>query len=175
MNETIKTLMQRRSIRRYTAEPVSEEAMNAILEAGVYAPSAMGKQSVVLVAVEDKETLDTLRRINGEIWGKDIDPFYGAPAAVVVLADPEASGELNAGWDGALAMGNMMNAAAALGLGSCWINRARETFDRPDGKALLRKWGLKETLIGVGNCALGHADGDAPAPAPRRDGRVVRV
>jgi nitroreductase len=176
VNETLKTLLERRSIRKYQPRQVEDAVLEEILKAGTYAPSAMGRQSAVIVLVQDPDTIAELSSVNAEIFGKPgTDPFYGAPTVAVVLADT-GLGEANARCDGALVMGNLMNAAAALGVGSCWINRAKETFERPEGKALLKKWGLPETMIGVGNCILGYADGAAGgAPAPRKDGRVVRI
>ncbi len=175
MNETMKTLLERRSIRKYQPRQVEDAVLEEILKAGIYAPSAMGRQSAVIVLVQDRETIAELSRVNAEIQGTSgTDPFYGAPTVAVVLADP-GLGEANARYDGALVMGNLMNAAAALGVGSCWINRAKETFERPEGKALLKKWGLPDTMIGVGNCILGYADGAAGTPAPRADGRIIRA
>ena len=165
MNETLRILKERRSVRKYKAEQIKDEELNAILEAGTWAPSAKGLQTSVLVVVMSK--------LNAEIQGNPgTDPFYGAPTVVVVLGDGE---QLNWLQDGSLVMGNLMNAAAALGLGSCWINRAMELFDRPEGKALLNKWGLPETYRGVGNCILGYVEGDLPAPKPRKDGWILRV
>lgn len=175
MNETLKTLNERRSIRAYRPETVSEEQLNRILQAGLMAPSAKGQQSPVLVAVQDPETVALMSRLNAQVMGTESDPFYGAGTVVVVLADPKATNAVNAVCDGALVMGNLMNAAWSVGVGSCWINRAKEVFELPEGKELLRKWGLPEDLIGVGNCILGYADGGAPAARPRRDGRIVRI
>lgn len=172
MNETLKTLKERRSIRKYKTEQIKDSELEAILEAGTYAPTAMGKQSPVMVAVQDPETLAQLSKVNAEIMGNpNIDPFYGAPTAVVVLADSKIPTWLQ---DGSLVMGNLMNAAASLGIASCWINRAMETFDRPEGQALLKKWGLPETCRGVGYCILGYAEGAVPAPKPRKEGYIVR-
>ena len=173
MNDTLKTLRERRSVRSYRPEQIKPEELDAILEAGAWAPSGMGRQPAVMVAVQDQETIAQLSGLNAEIMGTaGSDPFYGAPTVVVVLADPAASTWLQ---DGSLVMGNLMNAAWSLGVASCWVNRAMETFDRPEGKALLKKWGLPETLRGVGNCILGYAAGDIPAPKPRKDGYIVRV
>lgn len=172
MNETLKVLKERRSIRRYKAEQIKNEELNAILEAGTWAPTGMGKQSPVMVVVQDRETIAYMSKLNAEIMGKpDTDPFYGAPTVVVVLAD-----STNANWvrDGSLVMGNLMNAAASLGLGSCWINRALELFDRPEGKELLKKWGLDEKYRGVGNCILGYIDGEIPTPKPRKESYIIR-
>ena len=172
MNETIHALLTRRSVRAYLPEQVPEQLLDAVLEAGLYAPSGMNTQGVRLVAVRDRETRDNLSKLNGAVMGSDRDPFYGAPCVIVVLADPEIYG----GWveDGALALGNMMNAAHALGLGSCWIHRARQVFDSPEGKELLRKWGLPENLRGVGNCILGYP-AQIPDARPRKEGRIVKV
>ena len=142
MNETLKVLQERRSIRKYKAEQIKNEELDAILEAGTWAASGKGLQSAVMVVVQDAETISMLSRANAEIQGKPgTDPFYGAPTVVVVLADGE-----NPNWfaDGSLVMGNLMNAAQSIGVGSCWINRARELFDMPEGKELLKKWGLEE-------------------------------
>ena len=173
MNETLKVLKERRSVRKYKAEQIRDEELNAILEAGTWAPSAKGLQTFVMVVVQDPETIAWMSKLNAEIQGNPgTDPFYGAPTVVVVLGDGE---KLNWLQDGSLVMGNLMTAAAALGLGSCWINRAMELFDRPEGKELLKKWGLPETCRGVGNCILGYVEGDLPAPKPRKDGWILRV
>ncbi len=173
MNETLTTLNTRRSIRRYRPEQVRPETLDAILEAGTYAPSAMGKQSAVMAVVQDPETIALLSRLNAEIQGRPRHrPLYGAPTVVVVLADGETYNWMR---DGSLVMGNLMNAAWSLGVGSCWINRAQELFDRPEGKELLARWGLPATLRGVGNCILGYPDGDIPAPKPRKQDYIVRV
>lgn len=173
MNEVIQNLLNRRSIRKYDDRQVPDELLDVVLEAGLYAPSGMNTQGVHLVAVRDKETRDELSTLNAAVMGASTDPFYGAPCVVVVLADPEIYG----GWveDGALALGNMMNAAHALGLGSSWIHRAKQVFDSEEGKALLKKWGLPEHLRGVGNCILGYPACDHPKAAPRKDGRIVKV
>ncbi|WP_455582534.1 nitroreductase family protein [Dysosmobacter sp.] len=173
MNETLRVLKERRSIRRYQPRQITEAELNAILEAGTWAPSGMGLQTAVMVAVQDAGTIAGMSALNAQIQGRPgTDPFYGAPTVVVVLAD---GGKPNWMRDGSLVMGNLMNAAWSLGIGSCWINRAMELFDMPEGKALLKKWGLPETLRGVGNCVLGYIDGDVPAPKPRKDGWIVRV
>ena len=168
MHELLKS---RRSIRRYKPEQVSEDLLDAVLEAGLYAASGMNTQNTVMVAVRDKETRDQLSRMNAAVMDTDRDPFYGAPCVVVVLVDPERYTWIE---DGALVMGNLMQAAHDAGLGSCWIHRAQQMFDSEEGKALLRKWGLPENLKGVGNCILGYADED-PAPKPKREGRIVKV
>ena len=164
-------LKNRRSIRKYLPQQVSDAHLDAILEAGIYAPSGMNTQNSIMVAVRDKETRDQLSRMNAAVMGSDNDPFYGAPCVVVVLVEPE---RYTAVEDGSLVLGNLMNAAYEIGVGSCWIHRARQMFESEEGKALLRKWGLREDLIGVGNCILGYPDED-PAPKPRREGRIIKV
>lgn len=172
MNETLKVLRERRSIRKYKKEQVAPETLDAILDAGTWAPSAMGAQSAVMVVVQDPEMLRYLSAKNAEIQGRPgTDPFYGAPTAVVVLADGEKANWLQ---DGSLVMGNLMTAAWSLGVGSCWINRAKEFFDTEEGKEVLKKWGLPETFRGVGFCVLGHIEGDVPAPKPRKEGYILR-
>ena len=171
MNETIKTLTTRVSVKSYTDCQVSDDLLNAVLEAGLYAPSGLNNQKVYMVAVRDKATRDLLAKLNTDIRGVDSDTFYGAPCVIVVLADPN-----NGTWveDGSLVMGNLLNAAHSLGLSACWIHRARETFDLPEGKALLRSWGLPECLRGVGNCILGYAK-RPPIPKPCVEGRIRKI
>ena len=165
------TLLNRRSIRRYKEDQVPDELLNQVLTAGLYAPTGMNRQNIVMVAVRDKETRDQLSRMNAAVMGGDRDPFYGAPCVIVVLGDPEIYPVVE---NGSLVLGNLMNAAYAVGLGSCWIHRAKQTFETEEGKALLRKWGLKENLVGIGNCILGYAD-ESPEAKPRLDGRIVKI
>lgn len=173
MNETMKTLLGRRSIRSFRPEPLKKEDLDAIVEAGLYAPSAKNLQSTRLVAVQDSATIAQLSAVNARIWGnEDADPFYGAPAVIVVLSDSSFPNWIQ---DGSLVMGNLMNAAASMGVGSCWINRAMETFDLPEGKALLAKWGLDENWKGVGNCILGYTDEAVLGDKPRKESRVLYV
>ena len=167
----LENLKNRRSIRKYKPEQISDAQLDAILEAGLYAASGMNTQNTIMVAVRDKETRDQLSRMNASVMGTDKDPFYGAPCVVVVLVEPE---RYTAVEDGSLVMGNLMQAAYDSGVGSCWIHRARQMFESDEGKALLKKWGLREDLLGVGNCILGYADED-PAPKPRREGRIIKV
>lgn len=173
MKETLRDLKERRSCRAYLPEQIGEEALAAILEAGTYAPTGMGKQSPVIVAVQDPETRNALSRMNAAVMGRDGDPFYGAPTVVVVLADPEIGTYL---YDGVLVMGNLMNAAQAVGVDSCYIFRAKEVFETAEGKALLRKWGIPERYVGIGNCILGYgAPGGKQEAAPRKENYIVRV
>ena len=173
MNETLQVLKERRSIRKYKPEQITGQELDAILEAGLWAASAKNLQTPVMVVVQDRETIARMAVLNARIMGapEGTDPFFGAPTVVVVLADGEQANWLQ---DGSLVMGNLMTAAAATGIGSCWVNRAKELFDMTEGKELLRQWGLPETMRGVGNCVLGYADGPAPAPKPRKEGRILR-
>ena len=165
------TLLNRRSIRCYKEDQVPDELLDQVLTAGLYAPTGMNRQNIVMVAVRDKETRDLLSRMNAAVMGSDRDPFYGAPCVIVVLGDPEIYPVVE---NGSLVLGNLMNEAYAVGLGSCWIHRAKQTFETEEGKALLRKWGLKDNLVGIGNCILGYAD-EAPEAKPRLDGRIVKI
>ena len=175
MNETLKILKERRSVRRYEARPVEREKLDAILEAGKYAPSAKGQQSVTMVVLTKREDIAELSALNAAVMCTSSDPFFGAPCVVVVLADPEATNAANAQRDGSLTMGNLMNAAWSLGVASCWINRAMETFELPEGKALLAEWGLGENWKGVGNCILGYTDQAVLGDKARKEDRVLYV
>ena len=173
MNEVLKALKERRSCRKFQPRQVSPEDLDAILEAGTYAPTGMNRQAPVIVAIQDPETLAQVSRLNAAVMGADTDPFYGAPTVLVVLADPQIRTWLH---DGALVMGNLMNAAHAVGVGSCYIFRAKEVFETEEGKALLRKWGVPETYIGVGNCILGYAaEGGTRPVSPRKENYIIRV
>lgn len=171
MNEILSSLEQRRSVRAYTDRQVPDELLDQILQAGLYSPSGMNNQKAVMVAVRDQATRDRLSKMNAAVMGTNSDPFYGAPCVIVVLSDPEKRTWVE---DGSLVMGNLMNAAHAVGLGSCWIHRAREMFDSPEGKELLKAWGLPETLRGVGNCILGYAAAN-PDAKPREAGRIIKI
>lgn len=172
MNEAIKNMTERRSVRAFTAEMPSEEALSQILKAGTYAATGRGRQSPIIIAVTDKATRDMLSRVNAEILGTTNDPFYGAPVVLVVLADKSAPTYL---YDGSLVMGNLMNAAHAVGLGSCWIHRAKETFERAEGKSLLKQLGIEGDYEGIGNCVIGFP-AEAPQPAaPRKENYIYRI
>ena len=173
MNETMKTLLNRRSIRQYKPEQIKDEELNAVLEAGKYAPSASGKQSPLFIAVQDKNVIEKLSKMNKAIMGRDdANPYYGAPTVILVLADKNSSSPVQ---DASLALGNMFNAAYSLGLGSCWVNRVKEMFESEEGKNLLKEWGVEGDYIGVGSCALGYPDCEHPEAAPRKDNYVVMV
>ena len=171
MNEVIKNLMERRSCRSYKSEQISETELDAVLEAGVWAPTGMNRQAVKLVAVTDPETVKKLSKMNADVMGTDTDPFYGAPAVVIVFADSDVYTWVE---DGSLAMGNMLNAAHSLGLGSCWIHRAREMFDCAEGRKMAKEWGIPDSYRGVGNCILGYPASPS-APRLRKSGRIVKL
>lgn len=164
-------ILTRRSVRKYAPQQITDAELDKVLEAGLYAPTAKNNQKPIMVAVRDKETRDLLSKANAAIMGVETDPFYGAPCVIVVLADPAFPTWID---DGSLVMGNLLNAAHAIGLGSCWINRAREFFDMEEGKALLKKWSIPETYRGVGNCILGYAE-ETPEPKARVEGRIYKV
>ena len=172
MNDIIKAMETRRSIRGYKEDMVPEELIAEVVEAGTYAATGMGRQSPIILAVTNKEVRDRLSKVNAEIMGTTGDPFYGAPVAILVLVDSTVHTWVE---DGSLAMGAMLNAAYAVGLGSCWIHRARETFDSEAGKALLKQWGIPETYRGVGFCILGYAAGELPQPKPRKDDQILWI
>ena len=174
-NEVLRALRERRSCRSYKPEQIKDDELQAVLEAGTWAPTAMGLQDPWIVAVQNPALLEKVSRMNREVWGRDIDPFYGAPTYVLVFAsDPEKW--KNGVPDGSLVLGNMMLAAHAVGLGSCWINREREMFATPEGRALMAELGLPEGLIGVGALALGYPAAPPRDPKPRKENyyRVVK-
>ena len=174
MNETIKTLLERRSVKKYLSKPVEQEFIDLVLKAGTYAPTGRNRQPVKILAITDGQVCDELRKLNAKIMGMDeaFDPFYNAPVVLVVLADPSVSTYL---YDGSLVMGNMMIAAHSLGLGSCWIHRAKEEFQTDYGKNLLKSLGIDGEWEGIGHCLLGYADGPLPEARPRKDGWVHYV
>ena len=169
---TLETIRSRRSIRKYKGDMLPREVIEKIIEAGVYAPTGHNHQSPIIVAVTDRATRDKLSALNARVLNTDSDPFYGAPVVLNVLAEK--------GWrtcvaDGSVVMENLMLAAHALGIGSCWINRAKEVFETEEGKEILRAAGIEGEYEGVGHCILGYADCDAPNPAPRKENYVYWV
>ena len=172
MNDVIKAMLERRSCRKYKPEQIKDEDLQQILEAGKYAATGHGWQSPKMVVIQNPEIIANLSKWNAQIMGVKSDPFYGAPTVVLVLADATKP---TAVQDGSLVMGNLMLAAHSLGLGSCWINRAKEEFATEEGKALLKQWGIEGDYIGVGHCVLGYPAVDLPKPAPRKEDYVVFV
>ncbi|MBQ9476679.1 MAG: nitroreductase [Bacteroidales bacterium] len=174
-NIVLDALKRRRSIRRYKPEQITDEELRAVLEAGTWAPTGMGYQDPWIVAVQNPALLDRISRMNRAILGSDSDPFYGAPTYVLVFASDPAQWA-NSVCDGSLVLGNMMIAAHAIGLGSCWINREREMFSTPEGKELMRELGLPDGLIGIGALALGYPASFPPTVKPRKENyyRIIK-
>ena len=172
MNEAMKNLLERRSVRGYKKDLVPADVLDEILEAGKYAPSGMGQQKTLMVVTQDPELVAKLSRMNADVMGAKSDPFYGAPTDVIVFADSEQGTCVE---NGSLVMGNLMNAAHAVGVDSCWFDRAREVFDSEEGKALKAEWGVPESYIGIGHCVLGYRSGEYPEAKARKDGFVIRV
>ena len=170
MNEILKAMEERRSVRKFKPDMPRREDLEAIIEAGLYAASAMGKQSAIAVAVTNRELRDRISDDNRKIggWGEGFDPFYGAPGILIVLAPKNWPNRV---YDGSLMMGNMMLAAHSLGLGSIWIHRAREEFETDAGRKLLADLGIEGEWEGVGHCAVGYTDGELPPAAERRADR----
>lgn len=168
-SELLDAMKKRRSVRKYTSEAVSRADIEKVAEAGLWAASGRGLQATKIIAVTDKSIRDRLSSMNAKVMGTASDPFYGAPVVLVVLYKNDC---LTGVYDGSLVMANMMLMASCLGLGSCWIHRAREEFDSQEGKELLASLGIEGEWTGVGHCILGHTT-DSPAAAQRLDGRVV--
>jgi Nitroreductase len=172
MNTTMQDLLTRRSIRSYTDQIPPKEVIEEICEAGTYAPTGMNRQAPIIIAVTNREVRDQMSRLNAAVMGADNDPFYGAPVVLVVLADKNVHTYIE---DGSLVMGNLMNAAHALGIASCWIHRAKEEFESEEGKALLRSLGIEGDYEGIGHCVLGYAAAEAKEPAPRKANYIYRI
>lgn len=172
MNEAMNNLMSRRSVRKYKPDMIPEDVLKRIVEAGTYAPNGYGKQSARILVVTNKEVRDKLSKMNAEILGWQQDPFYGAPVVLVVLADKSVDTYM---YDGSLVMGNLMNAAHAEGIASCWIARAKDEFESEEGKALLQSLGVVGSYEGIGHCILGYADEQGGIPVKRKDDFVLWV
>ena len=174
----LNNLESRRSIRKFKSAQIKDEELDAVLRAGTYAPSGMNKQASVMVVVQDPATLEKISKMNAKVMGMDVesenfkDPFYGAPTVVVVFADTTVHTYIE---DGSLVMGNLMNAAHAVGLGSCWIHRAREVFATPEGREMMHSWGLTDNYVGIGNCILGYTAGEYPTARPRKDNYIIKA
>lgn len=173
MNEIIENLVSRRSIKKYKGEMIPKEIIEEIVKAGTYAPTGMNKQSPIIIAITNKEVRDNLSKLNAKIMGREgADPFYGAPVVLIVLADKSCRTAI---YDGSLVMGNLMNAAHSLGIGSCWIHRAKEEFELEEGKEILKSLGIEGDYEGIGHCILGYVDGEEPEPTPRKENYVYYI
>lgn len=173
MNEVLSCLETRRSVRKFLPKQVEADTLDAILRAGTYAATGMGRQAPKIIVLQKPEDIAELERMNAAVMGNpEAKPFYGAPTVCLVLTDPNIRTCVE---DGSLVIGNLMNAAHALSVGSCWIHRAREEFDSPEGKALLRRWGVDERYIGVGHCILGYAAEPAAPAKSRKADYIVKI
>ena len=172
MNEVIKAIKERRSVKSYKPDAVPEKLIDAVLEAGTYAPTGRNMQSPIIVAVTDKATRDRLSKLNAEVMSMDGDPFYGAPAVLVVLGDRSRFTYI---YDGSLVMENLMLAAHSLGLGSCWIHRAKEVFDSAEGKDILASLGIEGDYEGIGNCIIGYPDLPPAERKPRKENYIYKI
>lgn len=172
MSETLEILENRRSCRAYKPELIEDEKLQAIIKAGTYAATGMGRQSPIIIAVTNKEMRDRLSKMNAAVMGANSDPFYGAPELLIVLADKSIPTYL---YDGSLVMGNLMNAAADFGVSSCWIHRAKEEFESPEGKEILKDLGIEGDYEGIGHVVLGYAASPLQAPAPRKSDYVYFI
>lgn len=173
MNEILKCMQERRSCRSFLPKQLDEKTLDAILTAGTYAASGRGRQAAKIIVLQRPEDIAALERMNAAVLGApESHPFFGAPTVCVVLADAEVNTAVE---DGALVIGNLMTAAWSLGVGSCWVHRAREEFASDEGKKLLEQWGVEGNYIGVGHCVLGYPTGEFRPAAPRKANYVTRV
>lgn len=166
MNQIIEAMKTRRSIRKFKSDMVPKEIIERIIEAGTFAATGMNYQDPIIIAVTNKEVRDRLSKLNAEIMGSDSDPFYGAPVVLIVLADKKIPTHV---YNGSLVMGNLMLAAHSLGIGSCWIHRAKEEFERPEGQEILKSLGIEGDYEGIGHCVLGYVDGEYPEASERKE------
>lgn len=172
MNEVLKAIKERRSTKSFKSDMVPMEIIDQIVEAGTWAACGKGAQAGMIIAVTDKETRDKLSKLNASIMGTENDPFYGAPVVLVVLANKSVPTYV---YDGSLVMGNLMLAAHSLGVGSCWIHRAKQSFETEEGKAILASLGVEGEWEGIGNCVIGYAEGPAKEPKPRKENWVYKI
>ncbi len=170
--DAITNLVTRRSIRKFKSDMVPKDVIEKIIEAGTYAATGMNRQSPIIIAVTNKELRDKLSAQNAKIMGANMDPFYNAPVVLIVLADKSAPTYV---YDGSLVMGNLMQAAHAYGISSCWIHRAKEEFESAEGKDILNSLGIEGDYEGIGHCVLGYADCDQPTASPRKENYVYWI
>ena len=174
MSDVLQKMETRRSIRKFKGDMVPQDIMDKIIEAGLYAASGHGEQNTIMIQVTNKELRDKISQLNCQIdgWKEGFDPFYGAPAMIIVLAKKSWPNRV---YDGSLVMGNLMLAAHELGIGSCWIHRAKEEFESAEGKAFLKSLGIEGDYEGIGHCVLGYTDGEEPKAMPRKENYVYCV
>ena len=172
MNEIIKAMIDRRSCKSYKSDMLPKETIEKIIQAGLWAANGRGLQTPVIVAVTDKEIRDKLSKLNAKVMGANSDPFYNAPIVLIVLAPKDHPNRV---YDGSLVMGNLMLAAHSLGIGSCWIHRAKEVMETEEGKEILEAVGLEGEWEGIGNCILGYPEGALKEAQPRKENRVFWI
>ncbi|MCI5580561.1 MAG: nitroreductase [Phocaeicola plebeius] len=172
-NHFLDIIKTRRSCRKYSAEQITDQELAAVLEAGTYAPTSRGLQSPFIVAVQQKELRELLARMNAEVMGVTSNPYYDAPTYILVFAPKDAPNPVQ---DGSLVLGNMMLAAHALGLGSCWIHREKEMFASPAGQQWMKEWGLPDGLMGIGALSIGYPEPEDRPLKPRKKDytRIIR-
>lgn len=173
MNQIVESIINRKSVKKYKSEMVPESIIEQIIAAGKSAPSGMNKQSAIIIEITNQETRNKLSRLNAKVvnMNNDLDPFYNAPVVLVVLANKDIPTYI---YDGSLVMENMLLAANALGVGGCWIHRAKETFETEEGKAILKSLGIEGNYEGIGNCIIGYPD-ETPIAKPRKENYVYKI
>jgi len=170
MNEVIKNIETRRSVRKYSDKLVSKEDLTTIMKAGTFAPSGRSAQSPIMVCIQNPDTIAKIAKLNAAVINSDSNPFYGAPTLIVVFAKIERTTNIQ---DGSAAITTMLNAAHSIGIDTCWIHRAKETFETEEGKAMMKKWGVSDEYTGIGNVILGFCDGEYPVAKSRNEGRII--
>ena len=170
--EALEVLKNRRAIRAYKKQQITDEELDAVLEAGTYAPTGAGTQGCKIIAVQTPEYVERVDALNAKVIGKEGHPYYGAPTIVLIFETSECKTHT---LDGAAVCTNMLNAAYALGLGSCWINRCQQMFEMEEGKQLLKEWGISEELVGVASFSLGYPDCEHPQAKPRKKDYILKV
>lgn len=171
--ETILALTTRRSVRKYKLQPVPQETLDKILQAGIFAPTARNTQSPIIIVIKNAEVRKQLQKVNAEIGGmpEGFDPFFGAPLVLLVVAKKYP----NCVYDGSCVISNLMNAAWSLGVASCWVHRAKEEMQTDFGRQLMQKLGIEDEVEGIGHVALGYAEGEIPQAKPRKEHWVYTV
>ena len=174
MDEVLKAIKERRSIRKFKSDMLPKEIIDKVIESGLYAASGKEQQSPIIISVTNKELRDKLSKMNCKIggWEEDFDPFYNAPVVLVVLAPKDWATYI---YDGSLLIGNMMLAAHSLNIGSCWIHRAKQEFESEEGKEILKSLGINGEYEGIGHCVLGYIDGNYPSVPARKANRVYYI
>ena len=171
--DALEIMAARRSCKKYSDKPVDFELIEKIVAAGAQAANGKGMQAPFILAVTNKELRDKLSKLNAQMLGADIDPFYGAPYVIVVLADKSVPTYV---YDGSLVMGNMMTACEALGVDCCWIHRAKKMFETEEGKEILAQAGITADVEGIGNLVIGYDAGDGKkVKAPRKENYITWI